>query len=546
MSLKHKVIFPQFIEGKDGAEIEVDVTLLDYTHKLGIQIPDTCGGRGECGKCLVKIENGMDGLEKKTDVEDRFNLGNDERLACQAKIISGAQDILVLMRATGKYRILTECIDGSFPFDPLVLRRGDEVVHGNDYNQALGKYEGAILGLTIDVGTTTLVAQLLDLERGETLAISACKNPQVVFGEDVISRIGYTNQDQNGLTHLQRIVVQAVNTMVRDFEKDLGRNLKKYVYETVVVGNPTMRNLFFGKSVHSLGMSPFEPEDTSPINEKAEDLGLHVNSKGKVYGAPLIAGQVGADCLGVILTCDLSNSKKPCMAVDIGTNGEVVIGNKERIVAASNAAGGAFEGATVSCGVGAIEGAIKNIWIKNGKITFETIGDKPPIGICGSGFIDLLAEMQREGIINEKCRLSESYRNTNEFLINGDGIRIGITQKDINELRLAKAGLVLNQKTVMRKYGVDLDGLDSIFLVGGFGNYVNIDNAIAIGVLPNRKERFVKIGNGALAGARQMLLSRKKREDGERLAKQIEHVKLFEEENLLERYVNELSLKKWV
>ena len=233
------------------------------------------------------------------------------------------------------------------------------------------------------------------------------------------------------------------------------------------------------------------------------------------------------------------------MAVDIGTNGEVAVGNEDRILAASNAAGGAFEGATVSCGTGAIQGAIQNVQIEDGQVRYETIGGAPPVGICGSGLIDLLAEMVRAGIIDSSGRFSASHRGPNEFVVAMDGKKIGITQKDINELRLAKAGSALNQQTLMAKYGVDLHGLDRIYLAGGFGNYVSLDRAAEIGVLPNKRNKLAKIGNGALAGARQMLLCRQRRADAERIAPRIEHVKLGDEEDFMERYVEQLYLRRW-
>ena len=211
----------------------------------------------------------------------------------------------------------------------------------------------------------------------------------------------------------------------------------------------------------------------------------------------------------------------------------------------ADAAGGAFEGGTVTHGTGAIEGAIKNVQIQDGRIRYETIGDKAPIGICGSGLIDLLAEMLREGIIDENGRFAEPYRATNEFVLIRDGRKIGISQKDINELRLARAGSALNQQTLMGKYGVDLDGLDRVYLAGGFGNYVDLGSATAIGILPDRREKLVKVGNAPLTGARQMLTSRTKRRDAERIVERIEHVKLSEQEDFLDRYVRELSLGRW-
>jgi uncharacterized 2Fe-2S/4Fe-4S cluster protein (DUF4445 family) len=541
MGRKHRLVFPQYARGRDGIEIEEGATLWDHAWKLGIQISSACGGRGQCGKCVVRVDRGSESLAGKMQAERDFSLAEDERLACQARVTSGDRDIYVYVKAAGEYTILTESIEGRVPLDPFIQRKGDYVFS----NGVRAKYEGELLGLAIDVGTTTLVAQVLDMESGEAVVTLACKNPQAAYGDDVISRIGYTDQHPDGLVRLQTAVVEAINAMLRDAEERESRRLRDHIYEAVVVGNPTMRNLFFRRSVHSLGTSPYEPEDKSPINERAQDLGLQINPEANVYGAPLVGGQVGADCLGMILACDLYKGRKPSMAVDIGTNGEVAVGNEDRILAASNAAGGAFEGATVSCGTGAIQGAIKNVRIEDGRVRYETIGESPPIGICGSGLIDLLAEMLREGIMDSSGRLSEPYRETNEFTVTLDGRRIGISQKDINELRLAKAGSALNQQTLMAKYGVDLGELDRIYLAGGFGNYVDLDSAVALGILPDEREKLAKIGNGALTGARQILLCRQRREDAERIAPRIEHIKLSDEEDFLDRYVRELYLRRW-
>jgi len=423
MGFRHRVIFPQYARGRDGIAIEEGATLWDHAWKLGVQTSSACGGRGECGKCVIRVDRGSESLARKTRAERDFPLDDEERLACQSRVISSDRDIYVFVKAAGEYTILTESIEGRVPLDPLIRRKGDWVFLG-DAQHPLGRYEGELLGLAIDVGTTTLVAQVLDVESGEVVVTLACKNPQAAYGDDVISRIGYADQHQDGLARLQRVVVEAVNSMLRDFEESEDGKPTDHIYEAVVVGNPTMRNLFFGRSVHSLGTSPYEPEDKSPINERAGKLGLQINPEANVCGVPLVAGQVGADCLGVILACDLYRGRRPSMAVDIGTNGEVAVGNKDRIVAASNAAGGAFEGTTVSCGIGAVQGAIKNVWIENGRARYETIGGRPPVGICGSGLIDLLAEMLKGGIIGENGRFSEPYQGANEFIVTQKGERI--------------------------------------------------------------------------------------------------------------------------
>jgi len=282
-----------------------------------------------------------------------------------------------------------------------------------------------------------------------------------------------------------------------------------------------MRNIFFGLDVSSLGVIPFEPLTCEPINKKAEELGLKINPQANVYGAPLIGGHAGADALADIIATELYKAERPSMIIDIGTNGEVVIGNKERMLTASCAAGGAYEGAATNFGIGAVEGAIKNIRIINGKTEYETIGNKPPLGICGSGLIDLLGKLLKNGIMSKKAKLKD------DFFITPD---ISISQQDIYQLITAKAGLRLDQDLLIKYYPATLEKIDKIYLSGGFGNFINPDNAILIGLLPKARNKVVRIGNGALTGARQMLLSREKRRDAERIARKIEHIKPNERE----------------
>jgi uncharacterized 2Fe-2S/4Fe-4S cluster protein (DUF4445 family) len=238
------------------------------------------------------------------------------------------------------------------------------------------------------------------------------------------------------------------------------------------------------------------------------------------YGPPLIGGHAGADCLADIIATRLYQSEEVEMIIDIGTNGEVVIGNKDRIITTSCAAGGAYEGYQIGCGVGAIEGAITKLRIDDGCASYETLGNKHPVGVCGSGVIDLLAELLRNGIINESGRIKRKLREYNIT----DGI--SINQEDINQLIIAKAGLRTDQDLLIKYYETDLDGVARVYLAGAFGNYMNVDNAMTIGLLPKTdKSKFVRYGNGALAGAKDMLLSQEKRRDAERVASMIEHTK---------------------
>ncbi|OQX53522.1 MAG: hypothetical protein B5M53_06820 [Candidatus Cloacimonas sp. 4484_209] len=510
-----RVFFPQFKRGRKGIKIFGE-TILEAAKKAGVEIVSECGGKGECGKCIVRIEKGEENLSSPTDTEKKFNLGKNERLACQTRIV-GSGDIYVFVRSVGKFSILSDTLEDKIKINPFVNRKNGVVVWNDE---VLDRDRGSIYGLAIDVGTTTLVLQVVDLETGEKIATITDKNPQASYGDDVISRIDWTMRKKDGLKELQQLIINGVNEALAKIDEEKG-GISKKIYEVVVVGNSTMRNIFFGLDVSSLGVIPYEPQNKDPINQKASYLNLTVNPKANVYGAPLIGGHAGADVLADIVVTEIYTCEKASMVIDIGTNGEVVIGNKNKILTASCAAGGAYEGATVGSGIGAVEGAIKNVSIVDGKVRYETIGDKPAIGICGSGLIDLLGELLKNGIMTKKAKLKAPFYITKD---------IGISQQDVYQLITAKAGLRLDQDLLIKYYGTTLDEIDKIYLSGAFGNFINLSNAIAIGLLPNAEEKIVKIGNGALAGARQILISQEKRKIAEDVAKRIEHVKANERE----------------
>jgi uncharacterized 2Fe-2S/4Fe-4S cluster protein (DUF4445 family) len=391
-------------------------------------------------------------------------------------------------------------------------------MHAN--GQDLGPYGGGIYGLAIDIGTTTLVLQVVDLENGGNVGSTmASKNPQIAYGNEVISRIGYTIDHPGGLAELQEAVVDGINQSLIEWEKLLAAEggIRDRIYEVVVVGNSTMRDLAFGKNVSGLGVIPFEAEDTSALTCAASSIGLSTHPNAVVYGPPLIGGHAGSDCLADIIATELYEADGVGMIIDIGTNGEVAIGNRDKLLTASCAAGGAYEGYQIRCGVGAIEGAITRFKIEDGQAAYETLGGKHAVGVCGSGVIDLLAELLHNGIMDRRARIRQDYCFTDSLCI---------SQEDINQLIIAKAGLRTDQDLLIRYYGLKPGELERIYLAGAFGNFMDIDNAMAIGLLPRiDKDRIIRFGNGALAGARVMLCSKHKRRDAERLGRIITHLK---------------------
>ena len=403
-----KIFFPQYAKGrKDGIEIKVGESVLDHIRKIGgVEISSECGGRGICGLDVIRVEKGYESLSDLSTSEHKLlkqgKLKRGQRLACQAKIINSSRDIKVFISNIGSYTILTDIIEREVDLNPFVFKKGDRVFYYP--KKDLGKYNGRIFGLAVDVGTTTIVMQVVDLESGKNLGSPmAYRNPQIAYGNDVISRIGYSISSTHGLKELQQSVVEAVNESLKELEIKLGvgkESIKNSIYDVVIVGNSTMRNIFFGKAVRSLGFIPFEPDDKEPILAESKQIGLDINENAFVYGPALIGGHAGADCLADIISTGIYKFPQINMIIDIGTNGEVVIGNNKKILTASCAAGGAYEGYQISCGVGAIGGAITELKIDDGKIDYKTIGDKKALGICGSGVIDLLAELLRNNIMN--------------------------------------------------------------------------------------------------------------------------------------------------
>jgi len=515
--------FPQYARGRGGVELQPGKTVLQHIRRIGgVEIDSECGGQGVCGRDVIRLETGLSSLSPVTRAERRLlgpsKIEHGQRLACQARVIDCGQDITVYIPNFGKYTVLSDYARTEVDLDPAVRRVGDRVRHAD--GQDLGPYRGGIYGLAVDIGTTTLVLQVVDLEKGENVGQAmASKNPQIAYGNEVISRIGYTIDHPGGLEELQAAVVEGINQSLAEWEKLVPgkEDITGCIYEAVLVGNSTMRDLAFGREVRSLGVIPFEAGDLSALVISASDIGLEINPNALVYGPPLIGGHAGSDCLADIIATGLYEGEGIGMIIDIGTNGEVVIGNRDKMLTASCAAGGAYEGYQIHCGVGAIEGAITRFRIEGGRARYQTLGDKHAVGVCGSGVIDLLAELLRNGIMDRRARIREDYCFSDTLCI---------TQEDINQLIIAKAGLRTDQDLLIRYYGIQPEEVQRVYLAGAFGNFMDIDNAMTIGLLPRiAKDRIVRFGNGALAGARALLSSKQKRADAENLKETLIHLK---------------------
>jgi len=503
-------------------------TILSYLQELEIDINCPCGGEGKCGQCLVEVECATRSLSDVTEAEKKFIHDNTCRLACQTRILNTDEHIYVRVPKR-IYYILESGEYKEIHLEPFVHVEGERVFCKSE---DIGEYTGELYGIALDIGTTTLAMYLIDFESGKVLYVISRENPQTKYGNDVISRIVFARTGQN---RLEREIRNAVNEMITAMVDP------SKVFEMVVVGNPIMRDLFFGYSVESLGKSPYEPLSVNAVNKTAKELRLKANPNSRVYGLPLIGSFVGADALAVTLATEIYKSDKIRMAIDIGTNTEIILGNRDRLIATSCAAGPAFEGAGITCGIGGVSGAIKDVSIVDGEAIYKTIDDATPIGICGSGLIDALAELLDNGIING---MGKFLGDEKEFIIAEE---FSLSEEDIDQLNLAKTAVAVGIKTLVERYGIELDDVEHVLLAGGFGNFINTENAIRIGLLPAvAQEKVKKIGNAALEGARQALISKTKRVDAESIANRIEHVKLEEEVDFQEKFVSELYFQQYL
>jgi uncharacterized 2Fe-2S/4Fe-4S cluster protein (DUF4445 family) len=515
-------------------------TLFDLADQLKVQVPTSCFRTGHCHECIVEVKKGEDALNQPT--EDEAFLRDNYRLACQAKVQNPDQDIeFAPLRRTPQ--ILTQTREKPTAFDPHVTRRGDEVFIGEE---CADQFRGHLYGLAIDLGTTTVVMELVDLENGETLHVASLENPQRFGGSDVMNRISY---DALHPGELRKALVNALNHEIQALCQRFDF-IRQEIYEIVVAGNSTMRDLFFRLDVQGIGQKPYKSliEDeylaglrpTTALVEKTRRLGLRANPKARVYSLPLIASHVGADTTAALLAIDMASQNETVMLVDVGTNTEVVIGHAGRMVACSCPAGPAFEGGTVSHGMPGYDGAIESIRWNGTEFDYSTIGGHPAEGLCGSGLIDLLAELRRHELMTPKGVFADKKRQLEIAPERG----ITLSRLDASNLAQAKAANFCGQFIALRHFGIDPQQITKLYLAGGFAHYVNIRQAIEIGFLaPVPEERIVKIGNAAIQGAREALLSCTQRARMETLIKDIEHLELETTPDFFEVFVEGCQFK---
>ena len=561
-----------------AVEVEDSISLLEAVSRINeLHIDAPCGGKGTCGKCKIKILNGEQSGPSEKEMEFLSDREKDHgyRLACLVDVV-GDMDVLV-DDLNDKSQILTSHHGFTGDLNPLIHKkylrlpqpslddqRDDlsRILESIPLNNAVvslplrkkipnllqeaeyavtavyssdtlisvepGNTESSNYGIAIDIGTTTVAAYLLDIKTGKIIDTVSGLNSQKNFGADVISRIEFSMQGPEKLKMLQDKIVSQIGNMCISLEVKSGIS-KNSIYSIILAGNTTMLHLVFGIDPSGIALAPFIPGFLQAMNISSTELG-NFPLDCIIYSLPSISGYVGADIVAGILATRMHERKELSLLIDIGTNGEIVFGNREQLYACSTAAGPAFEGAHISCGIGGINGAVDSAVIEDDVIRYTTIGDTDAVGICGSGIIDIVAALLKSGIVDFTGRIQDADEVEKEstasllkkLKVDGNGSAIVIekaaksgtgddvvfTQKDIREVQLAKAAISAGIATLINKAGRDLNEIENVFIAGGFGSYISKKSAGVIGLIPAELlDRTESVGNTAGLGAMTCALS---------------------------------------
>ncbi len=536
------------INGK-STEARSGLSLFDQAEAMDIDVPTSCRKQGKCKECMVEVVEGMDALSAMAEPER--HLKGNFRLSCQTFVTAETGHVRCHTMRRGTMRIERQALGlpvshTEFELDPAVTRDGDRIlIDGVEVERSTAP----IYGLAMDLGTTTVVLRLIDLESGELIADTSFENPQRFGGSEVMSRIAYDTEHPGRL--LMRTLAGYLSHAIEKFPVD-----PRTIYEMVVVGNSTMRDLFFRQSVHSIGQSPYRSiteiemaegkrMTTSLVETGVRSL-LPIHPKARVYGAPIVSGHVGADAAAAMLAVDLAHEDRVVAVMDIGTNTELIVGNRNRILAASCPAGPAFEGGAIACGMPALDGAIEEVKIADdGEFRLRVIGDIKPAGICGSGLVDTLSELLRTEQMNAMGRFADDVKRITLYRDYDGGADIYLLERDVNELAQAKGANVAGLQVVFSTYGIDFDGVDVFYLAGGFGRHLNVEASKRIGLVPNLdSSKIVQAGNVAIEGATIALVSKRKRQELEELVRKVQHCRLETHPSFFDFFVEGCQFKR--
>lgn len=515
------------IDGSERLEVHAPAgdNLISLLRRVGKNVSSPCGGKGTCKKCTVTIEE------------------HQQQLSCQYSINS---DITVTLGHTGKANILHE---ETHPKRKLPLNSGIQfVVEGPQQRLVFGEHiiresintaiDSPYFGIAVDIGTTTVVLYLMNLTTGVMIDVAAFLNPQAAYGHDVISRISYTIEHADGLHELRQKIVNAISKAIIELCNQ-AQIRPENIYKMTVAGNTTMLHLLAGISPSSIAFAPFTPAFTEQKTFRASEFGFPMEPGAIVILFPSLSGYVGGDIVSGMAATGFADSNGFSLFIDIGTNGEMAIGNRDVIYTCATAAGPAFEGATISCGIGGVEGALSSY--RNGE--YKTIGNAKVTGICGSGLIDIVADL-----INKERIDMTGYMESNYLIERQESTGVDhdivLTPQDVREVQLAKAAIAAGIAVLMGVAKAGFDDIDALYLAGGFGNYMDADSAMRIGLLPPQlKGKIIPVGNSAGTGARLLLTSTFFQREIDAVLARSQYIELSMRQDFNDAYVNQMMFE---
>lgn len=536
----------KFVHENKSIELSQDKSLFDLADQVKMRIPTSCGRVGDCHECIVEVSEGLENLSERSEHETF--LTEPYRLACQSKIISLDSDISFTPRKRDR-KILTNFTGSNkYDIDHNYQYKNNSLVLINDGEEKIISRSKNFYGLAIDIGTTTVAINLVNLDDGKIIITSSFENPQVFGGSDVMNRISYDSSKFKG--ELCKSIISSINFEIGEYVKKI-KIRRNEIVEAVIVGNATMRDLFFDLDVESIGVRPYKSiieldyldnkVDSTEMSKYAKEINLRINPNAIVYSPPLIASHIGSDVSAGLISTDFFENNNLKMLIDIGTNTEVVLGTPNRMLAASCPAGPAFEGGEITFGMPGYTGAVEKVDIYKDKFRYKTIGDVEATGICGSGLIDFLSVLIENKLMNPLGKFTSE--EDKMFLDNEQAINL--SRKDVSSLAQAKAANVCGQALVIKDFGKNILDIENVYLAGGFANYIDIQNAINIGfILDFPLEKIKKIGNSALEGATKLLLSNKLRKNLVKYVKNIDHLELETKSDFFDYFVEGCQFKK--
>ncbi len=579
--------------------------LLQAAREAGLAVNAVCGGNGTCGSCKVKLISGDFSAvtPKETVMRQKGSLPPNERLACLTTALSdgkvhfppeslasaqrlqleGELNLITLNPAVTRLEIdlstdwsgqklsaaesvretlkvngylLTDLPESMLPTLTTLLeehgQKASLVMHGQQVAAALPP-DQHMLGLAVDLGTTKLAAYVVDLETGQTLASGGAINPQVAYGEDVISRIQYADEHNDGAATLQKSVVEGINLLAAELTAKIGLTPTTIV-DGVIAGNTAMHHLLAGLPVHNLGTAPYHPSQVDAMTIAASEIGLTLAENASVYLPPNIAGFVGGDHIAMLLATRARHTLKTVLALDIGTNTEISLLHKGRHLSCSCASGPAFEGAHIRSGLRAVPGAIERVFIEGSEVKLQTIEDKQAVGICGSGILDAVAELRRNDLIDHRGAFNKEDQRLcmrdgqPEFVLvsaeqSATQHAISLNRQDVQEIQLAKAAIRSGIEVLLREADCTAEEINLFLVAGAFGTYLDLANCQRIGMFPQLPlKRFRQVGNAAGSGARELLISIDKRNEAGSMLEHIEYIELTTVKDYVEFYMDAIGL----